>query len=123
MLSHTLLGYISALGAHRHQLDTATGGARLLPVAQRIAAYMEQLAASLKQRKVLRDSVELRTALLDELDVGALGAEAAFESEDYGALQTQLQLIVEQLAPLTEAADRLAAGHQEKAVQNEPATA
>lgn len=123
VLSHTLLGYISALGAHRHQLDTATGGARLLPVAQRIAAYMEQLAASLKQRKVLRDSVELRTALLDELDVGASGAEAAFESEDYGALQTQLQLIVEQLAPLTEAADRLAEGHQEKAVQNEPATA
>ncbi|MCE8018700.1 TIGR01666 family membrane protein [Halomonas sp. MCCC 1A11036] len=112
--SHTLLGYLSALGAHRHRLEDA-GADRLLGVAQRVADYLGQLADCLARREAMGDGEALRAALTQELEFEPQVPEEG-EEERYSPLRTQLQLLVRQLAPLTEAANRLV-------VSDEPSTA
>lgn len=102
VLSHTLLGYLSALGAHRHRLDDETEDGRLLTVAQRIAEALEELAQCLAQRQPLDAEQARRTTLLAEFEPQAPAEEAS-----YRPLQTQLWLIARQLGPLAESANRL----------------
>jgi YccS/YhfK family integral membrane protein len=68
VLSHTLLGYLSALGAHRHRLDPVDRDHRLLTAAKGIAAYLEGLAECLARRAPFHDEEAAREALLQELD-------------------------------------------------------
>ncbi|MGQ4877859.1 YccS family putative transporter [Billgrantia sp. LNSP4103-1] len=106
VLSHTLLGYLSALGAHRHRLKDEAEDARLLPAARRIADVLGELADCLVRRvpMVLEDARQ--AALLAEFEPESDGSE---EEASYRPLQTQLQLIARQLMPLAEAANRLVA--------------
>lgn len=108
VLSHTLLGYLSALGAHRHRMAEEEFDATLLPVARRIAGLLEELAAHLARREPVDTLHDEHQALLASLERVASATE---EDETYRSMQTQLLLICRQLGPLVEAANRLA-GHR-----------
>ncbi|WP_104203086.1 YccS family putative transporter [Billgrantia saliphila] len=103
VLSHTLLGYLSALGAHRHRLGETDDGAHLVPAARGIADYLEALAERLARRVPAADLEEAREVLVTRLENESQG----LDDETYPAMQTQLLLIARQLGPLTEAANRL----------------
>lgn len=105
VLSHTLLSYLSALGAHRQRLGEKADDARLLPEGRRIAGYLAMLAEHLARRTSAAGLEEAREALLARLE----DKPPAWEAEDYRPMQTQLLLIAQQLGPLTDAAERLIA--------------
>lgn len=112
VLSHTLLAYLSALGAHRHRLD-GEDDTRLLPVARRIVDYLAQLAASLTRRQPMMETADGHAVLLAQFEPAVYSLD---EGREYSPLQTQLKLIAQQLGPLTEAANRLVeAGRQSSA--------
>ncbi|MBA2777798.1 YccS family putative transporter [Billgrantia kenyensis] len=101
--SHTLLSYLSALGAHRQRLEPKESDWRLLTAAEGIADYLKRLADCLARREPLAGGAAAREALQAELTA----LPPVWEEEGAG-LHTQLGLIVRQLEPLTEAASRLA---------------
>ena len=106
VLSHTLLAYLSALGAHRYRLDSESD-TRMLSAAHRIVIYLEQLAESLSRREPMTKAADTPAGLLAQLEA---------QSDDIHApLQTQLKLIAQQLGALTEAANRLVEGKQSPA--------
>jgi YccS/YhfK family integral membrane protein len=95
LLSHTLLSYLSALGAHRGSLPAELYDELIDSAAGRIADSLEQIAASLiDQRSVAVHSAE-EEALAAQLE------QSPDEQHDVQRLvQTQLALICRQLAPL-----------------------
>ncbi len=101
-LSHTLLGYLSALGAHRESLTDDASDALLENASNRLADALESLALALRQRQSAPqppgDEEELARRL-----------ECAPEEQDdvHRLVQNQLALICRQLPALREAADRL----------------
>lgn len=115
VLSHTLLAYLSALGAHRYRLDSEND-AWLLPAARHIVVYLEQLAESLARRQPMANTDEAHAALMAQC--GAL-ANLQEARSDYAhtPLQTQLKLIAQQLGALTEAANRLAEASPHTAIE------
>ncbi|WP_111415169.1 YccS family putative transporter [Billgrantia lactosivorans] len=105
VLSHTLLGYLSALGAHRQRLGAEAHDARWLAEGHRIADYLAMLADALARRAASPGLEEARKAILAQLE----GKPPGWEAEVYRPMHTQLLLIAQQLGPLTEAAERLIA--------------
>ncbi len=99
-LSNTLLGYLSALGAHRRQLEAAEHDALVERAVTRIAEGMESIAAAVAERRSLPPTAEEETSLADEL-------EAAAEDNDdgYRLVCTQLALICRLLPNLKSAAN------------------
>ncbi|AYC31176.1 TIGR01666 family membrane protein [Pseudomonas cavernae] len=95
VLSHTLLSYLSALGAHRESLPADASDALQGSASARLAATLDELAQSLTsgQPVALQSDEEEALAkqleqLPDELDDG------------HRLVQTELALICRQLAPL-----------------------
>ncbi|AKX45230.1 hypothetical protein AKN87_09135 [Thiopseudomonas alkaliphila] len=95
LLSHTLLGYISALGAHRQLLADAPTYSNLSAEAQLLVNSLEALAEQLKQRQtieLINETEQQQTVRLRHLD--------SEEDDTLRLLQTQLLLISQQLASL-----------------------
>lgn len=95
LLSHTLLGYLSALGAHRETLPQDASDALLDSAAERLAATLEELARSLQSGTPVAVHSDAEEALARQL-------EQLPEDLDDGhrLVQTELALICRQLAPL-----------------------
>lgn len=102
--SHTLLSYLSALGAHRGETRALADDATLRQAAEAIGDDLEAIAGRLRERGTMPalDAAEARGL--------ALQAQAIEETrEERRLLQTQLALISRQLVALRDAAARLAA--------------
>ncbi len=95
VMSHTLLGSLSALGAHRGALSSARPGDRRIGRAgERIAGILDKIADDLAAR---------RPIVLSDEDDGLVGELTALseESDDPSRLiRTQLSLISRQLGPI-----------------------
>lgn len=111
VLSNTLLGHFSALGAHRQRLDEDEEEARLVPAAREFSALLGDIAARLASRRTI-GGVESRVALLlAKLDgpSGPTASDSGTALVSYRPIRSQLRLIGRQLIPLAEAANRLVA--------------
>ncbi|QCT98585.1 TIGR01666 family membrane protein [Stutzerimonas degradans] len=95
VLSHTLLSYLSGLGAHRETLPDDASDALLEDAAERLAQSLDELAAALRDGRA-------PTIHSDEEEALAQQLEQLPEDIDDGhrLVQTQLGLISRQLAPL-----------------------
>lgn len=95
VLSHTLLSYLSGLGAHRGEALLADEQSELLSSAGRIAESLDDIARGLNEQSpiaIQSDSEEHLATALEQIPE---------ELEDAQRLvQTQLSLIARQLAPL-----------------------
>ena len=97
LVSHSLLGYISALGAHRSSLADAPNYPSLYREAEQLASCLERLADQLEQRQPVAADNELQCSL-QQMPLE--------EDERLRLIQTQLLLIHQQLAPLHSLAAR-----------------
>lgn len=115
-LSHTLLSYLSALGAHRAALPVELRGGLIEQAAEHLASSLEAIAASLAER---------RTPASPALDEATLTRELEQLPEDIDErqrlLRTELALICRQLAPLRSLAQRLLHPDSEPAAALPPA--
>lgn len=95
LLSHTLLNYLSALGAQRSQLLQSDSHPLAMEVAQHVVDSLEQIAQALKMRQALpeENGRDAQLALALEQCSDAL-------TDPQALLLTQLVLICQQLAPL-----------------------
>jgi YccS/YhfK family integral membrane protein len=95
VLSHTLLSYLSALGAHRNQLPPDVNDDLIAEAAERLTSSLDDIAARLNERR----AVEIYS---DEEDALAKRLEELPEEQDdaHRLVQTQLALICRQLTPL-----------------------
>ncbi|CAM3903109.1 YccS family putative transporter [Vreelandella rituensis] len=110
VLDHTLLSYLSALGAHRHRLTEEKDKAILIPVARRIDELLAYCADQLLHRQPIRALEGDVEALLVQLDGEPPRTTSPDESQAvvaYRPVQSQLRLICRQLIPLGDAANRL----------------
>nr|WP_315430534.1 YccS family putative transporter [uncultured Albidiferax sp.] len=102
LLSHTLLNYLSALGAHREALLDPTADAATAQAAELMASALEQLARSLAQRQPVPPASAAEPALVATLAAETPGTDAAHQ-----VVQTQLALIGQLLPPLRVQAEKL----------------
>ncbi|AGI22304.1 hypothetical protein H681_02110 [Pseudomonas sp. ATCC 13867] len=95
VLSHTLLSYLSALGAHRDRLPTAPSDTLIGEAAERLTASLDDIATRLTERRPV-------AIYSDEEDALARRLEELPEEQDdaHRLVQTQLALICRQLTPL-----------------------
>ena len=107
LLSNILLSHLSALGAHRHQLEKGEDDTALIPVAKRISTLMGYIAEQLDQGLPCSAIDEDITRLLDHLEDENAQADNGNTSSIYRPMQSQLRLIASQLPPLADAASRL----------------
>ncbi|MHC3968866.1 YccS family putative transporter, partial [Pseudomonas aeruginosa] len=68
VLSHTLLSYLSGLGAHRESLPEDASDGLLERAAERLSASLEEIAASLEQKRPVAIYSEEEEALAKELE-------------------------------------------------------
>ena len=102
ILSHTLLNYLSGLGAHRESLPDDASDALLERAAQQLATSLDDLASALAQNKPVAIYSEDEEALAQQLE------QTPDEMDDaHRLVQTQLGLICRQLAPLRSMAAHL----------------
>ncbi len=102
ILSHTLLNYLSGLGAHRERLPDDASDALLERAAEQLAASLDDLATALAQNKPVAIYSEEEEALAQQLE------QTPEEMDDaHRLVQTQLGLICRQLAPLRSMAAHL----------------
>jgi len=102
ILSHTLLNYLSGLGAHRESLPDDASDALLERAAQQLATSLDELATALAQNKPVAIYSEEEEALAQQLE------QTPDEMDDaHRLVQTQLGLICRQLAPLRSMAAHL----------------
>ena len=95
ILSHTLLNYLSGLGAHRESLPDDASDALLERATQQLASSLDELAAALAQKRPVAIYSEEEEALAQQLE------QSPDEMDDaHRLVQTQLGLICRQLAPL-----------------------
>jgi len=95
VLSHTLLSYLSALGAHRETLPADTGHHLISGAAERLAEALDEIAQKLAAKLPLAIHSETEESLAKELE------QLPEEMDDSQRLvQTQLALICRQLGPL-----------------------
>ncbi len=101
LLSHTLLGYLSGLGAHRGETRLEGQQHALLLAARQLADSLEEIARCLRDNQPLAVQSDAEEQLATQL-------EQASETHDdtQRLVQTQLALICRQLGPL-----RTLAGH------------
>ena len=102
LLSHTLLNYLSALGAHREALSGEGGDAPTQQAAAHVADVLEQLARSLVERGPVTPTPVAEAQLIAALQATPADAPPALR-----LVQSQLALIGELLAPLRVQAGRL----------------
>lgn len=95
LLSHTLLGYISALGAHRQNLADAPTYSSLENEAEQLHHSMMVIAKQLEKRKEIEFEDANETA-----QTYRLRDMTEEEDDTLRLLQTQFLLISQQLAPL-----------------------
>lgn len=102
ILSHTLLNYLSGLGAHRESLPDDASDVLLERAAQQLATSLDDLASALAQNKPVAIYSEDEEALAQQLE------QTPDEMDDaHRLVQTQLGLICRQLAPLRSMASHL----------------
>ncbi|EMD99452.1 MULTISPECIES: YccS family putative transporter [Stutzerimonas stutzeri subgroup] len=102
ILSHTLLNYLSGLGAHRESLPDDASDALLERAAQQLATSLDDLASALAQNKPVAIYSEDEETLAQQLE------QTPDEMDDaHRLVQTQLGLICRQLAPLRSMAAHL----------------
>jgi YccS/YhfK family integral membrane protein len=103
--SHTVLNYLSGLGAHREALATGECSAALLADAERVAGALQALGSSLAQGKAppVSDNVEPPQGQ-GRGDTGKDSAETPAADAPQRLVAEQLRLIRGQLAPLHQAA-------------------
>ncbi|MBA1262911.1 YccS family putative transporter [Stutzerimonas stutzeri] len=95
ILSHTLLNYLSGLGAHRESLPDDARDELLESAAQQLASSLDEMAAALQNKQPLAVHSEAEEALAQQLE------QTSDDMDDaHRLLQTQLGLICRQLAPL-----------------------
>lgn len=112
VLSHTLLSYLSGLGAHRESLPDHASDALLENAAQRIAASLDELATTLREKAPVTLQNETEEALARQLE------QTPEELDDaHRLVQAQLGLILRQLAPLRAATSHLLAQREEPSAQ------
>ena len=106
VLSHTLLSYLSALGAHRQQLGEDASNPTILQAAEHITTALDAVAASLAQHTALPpapdDADSTEQALVDALEQLATGRDSA-----HGLVLAQFALICRQLGALRQQANGL----------------
>lgn len=94
-LSHTLLNYLSGLGAHRESLPDDARDELLESAAQQLASSLDEMAVALQNKQPLAVYSETEEALAQQLE------QTSDDMDDaHRLLQTQLGLICRQLAPL-----------------------
>ena len=102
VLSHTLLSYLSALGAHRDRLPESPANALIDEAAAQLTASLDDIAASLAQRRPVAIHSDAEEDLAKRLE------QVPEELEDPQRLvQTQLALNCRELAPLRSLAAHL----------------
>ena len=109
VLSHTLLSYLSGLGAHRDTVLPESERVQLIEGAgERLAQSIEEIAGGLAARLPVEVHSDAEEALANEL-------EQVPEDVDEGQrlVQTQLALICRQLGPLRSMAAHLIKGKAE----------
>ncbi|MCY1288773.1 integral membrane protein, YccS/YhfK family [compost metagenome] len=95
VLSHTLLSYLSALGAHRATLPEDASDALLDHAGERLAATLDELAQSLASGQPVAVQCDAEEALARQLE------QLPEELDDgHRLVQSELALICRQLAPL-----------------------
>ncbi|KHL69042.1 MULTISPECIES: YccS family putative transporter [Pseudomonas] len=95
VVTHTLLGYLSALGAHRAPLGTDQDATLLEEAGARIVAALEEIAGGLTGNSVLAVHNEEEQALAEQLEQLPDSLD-----DNHRLVQTQLALICRQLARL-----------------------
>ncbi len=102
ILSHTLLNYLSGLGAHRESLPVDARDDMLESAAEQLASSLDELANGLQHNQPVAVYSEAEEALAQQLE------QASEDIDDsHRLLQTQLGLICRQLAPLRSMAAHL----------------
>ncbi|MBO3277842.1 YccS family putative transporter [Pseudomonas schmalbachii] len=95
VLSHTLLSYLSALGAHRDALPQDASDGLIRQAAETLTASLDEIAARLSEKRpveIYSDTEEQLAKRLEQLPE---------EQDDaHRLVQSQLALICRQLAPL-----------------------
>ncbi|MHC5350297.1 YccS family putative transporter [Metapseudomonas furukawaii] len=95
VLSHTLLSYLSALGAHRSETPGEALSPTVETAAERIAASLDEIAGSLTEKRSVSIQCDEEDALAREL------AQLPEDMDDRPRLvQTELGLVCRQLGPL-----------------------
>lgn len=103
-LSNTLLGHLSALGAHRAQLDSFATDPLARQGSERVLQSMQQIASALQQRQpVEEDDKEADRALAEQLEQVDDGMPAKLQ-----LIRTQLALMLRLLPKLRGAANEAA---------------
>lgn len=97
VMSHTLLGHLSALGAHRGSLSIRLADDRIGRAAEHIAATLDGIAADLDARRPVAPAADDDARLAQELEAAG-GTEP--DNDRIRLLRTQLSLICRQLAPI-----------------------
>jgi YccS/YhfK family integral membrane protein len=95
VLSHTLLSYLSGLGAHRGETSLSGSDHPLLSSAKQLAASLEEIADCLHEERPVAIHSDAEEQLASELE--QLGENL---DDQQRLLQTQLALICRQLGPL-----------------------
>ena len=107
VLSHTLLSYLSGLGAHRGEARLGEDQQYLIDSAASLAASLDDIAQNLAQGQSVAIHSDAEEQLAVELE------QLADELDDQQRLlQTQLALICRQLGPLRTLCAHLLKGHQ-----------
>ena len=106
VLSHSLLNYVSALGAHRGKLEGAEQDALLLSTGEMAVKEFNAVAAALRAHGQFDSN--LPDAATCESAAKALEEHAESASEPLRVLLNQLALICRQIAPLRHVAGELA---------------
>jgi YccS/YhfK family integral membrane protein len=102
VLSHTLLNYLSALGAHRETLPDDASDALLDEASARLSAALDEIATALRDNRPVALHEEAEQALAERLE------QLPEEIDDgHRLVQTQLGLICRQLAALRSMAAHL----------------
>ena len=101
-LSHTLLSYLSALGAHRAALPAELRGGLIEEAAEQLAASLEAIARRLQARELPEPAEQDEEALARTLEQLPEDCD-----ERQRLLRTELALICRQLPLLRELASRL----------------
>jgi len=106
ILSHTLLNYLSGLGAHRESLPADARDDMLESAAQQLARSLDELANGLQHDQPVAVYSEAEEALAQQLEQTSEDID-----DSHRLLQTQLGLICRQLAPLRSMAAHLLRQH------------
>ncbi|ARU86868.1 YccS family putative transporter [Pseudomonas sp. M30-35] len=105
VLSHTLLSYLSGLGAHRGEIKLDENQQHLLTSAEQLAASLDEIAKGLSEKSGVAIHSDAEEKLALELE------QISDELDDQQRLvQTQLALISQQLGPLRTASAHLLKG-------------